>query len=388
MSTTATRKPKLAEPRKLLEWSASADATAPALKIDREKKVIYGVKVLGRFSRNSHGMNQATGGTEYSLACMRDALPLYEGCEVLSKVANHNGPDGAESVIGALRNARIEGDAIRADLHYYDSHPMSARVLEDVERQIGAIGLSHNAADDPRKARFDSGSRRLVIEKLVKVNSVDLVRRPASNRNLWESQDAPMNTTLRKLLEDLKLTPARDGWRKRLLEDDAMAGPLDAPAEVADGADGVASGIKSACMAIIDDDSLDAAGKIAKLKTLLTAHEKLSAAAEPEAVKEDESEKKEPKDADKDKSESEKALAAENAKLKHGLAVRKLCEELKITPDAVLLESAEALPDIKAVRKLLEREKARGAGPRSSPPPAPAKKPADTNRPFADRIRA
>lgn len=386
---TATRKPpKTSETRKLLEWSASVDSSAPALKIDREKKVIYGVKVLGRFSRNSHGMANATGGTEYSLPCMRDALPLYEGCEVLSKEKNHAGADGVEQIVGVLRNARLEGDSIRADLHYYDSHPMSSRILEDVERSIGAVGLSHAAVDDPRQARFDSAAKRLVIGKLVKVDSVDLVRRPASNRNLWESEEPKMNTTLRKLFEALKLTPVREGWRKKLLEDDAMTPAMDAEVAAPEGSDdGVAAGIKAACMAIIDDDSLDAGGKVAKLKTLLTAHEKMTGKEEPEPVKESEEPPK--KKPDDDKNESEKD--AEIAKLKHGLAVRKLCEELKITPDPVLLESAEGISDIKAVRRLFEREKARGPGPKSSPPPTtpPVKKPASANnRPFAERIRS
>lgn len=375
--------------RPLLEWAAASDG--PALKIDRDKRIVYGVKVLGRFSRNSHGLKEAENGTEYTRQCMESALPLYEGAEVL---ANHDASSrerGVEHVVGVLRDAHVDDDGIRANLHYFDSHPVSARVLEDIEHRLGVLGLSHDA--EAGRERFDRVNRRLVIESLKAVKSVDIVRKPATNRNLWESQEPPVKTSLRKLIEGLKLTPTRNGWRKRLLEDDSMVPPLDAPVDQPDDGtspdpdDALADGFRAAIMACVDDDSMDAAAKIAKIKTLLTTHEKLTQAAEPDAVQEEDSTDPSKK-ADDDKMES---IKNENAALRHKLAVRSLADELGIKGDKTLLESAEQLPTLAAARKLLEREKARGPGVRSpgapSGDPDPGYKPAANGSEFARRIK-
>lgn len=372
--------------RPLLEWAAASDG--PALKIDRDKRIIYGVKVLGRISRNSHGLKEAENGTEYTRQCMESALPLYEGVEVL---ANHDASSrdrGVEHVVGVLREARVDDDGIRANLHYFDSHPVSARVLEDIEHRLGVLGLSHDA--EAARERFDRTSRRLVIESLKSVKSVDIVRKPATNRNLWESQEPPVKTSLRKLIESLKLTPTRDGWKKRLLEDDAMGPPLDAPIEepAADPDQALTDGFKAAIMACVDDDSMDAAAKIAKIKTLLTTHEKLTQAAEPDAVQEEDM-TDDKKKADEDKTESVK-VKAELESLKHKLAVRTLADELGVRGDKTLLESAEQLPTLAAARKLLEREKARGPGVRSPGAPGGSGdgfKPAANGSEFARRIK-
>lgn len=370
---TAAAPRKSTTPRPLVEWAAAAgDSTEPALKIDKDKQTIYGVRVLGRYSRNAHGQAGADNGTEYTLACMDDAVArgLYEGVEVLANHEQLSGQTqglkqrkterGVEYVVGVIHAPRREGDGIRGDLTYYTTHPMSARVVEDVEKRIGALGLSHDAS--AAKERFDRAAGRLVIEKLAAVNSVDLVRKPATNRNLWEGQQ-PMKKTLRQLLEALTLTPVRQAWRKRLLEDGDMADPMATEMEAPAGTDpdqALADGFRAAINAVLDAEDMDAAAKLAKIKTLLTTHEKLTAAEEPaEPVQEDEEKKKAA--ADKDKTEAVK----ENAKLKHKLAVRELCETLGVAADKVLLESLEAVP-LATARKLAEREKARGGKPRSS----------------------
>jgi hypothetical protein len=167
--------------------------SAAALKVDRERGVIYGVRVLGRYSKNNHGILEATLGTEYTPECMRQALPLYEGAKVKADHPLDRSRPGAErpveATLGLLKQCRIRNDengnpCIYADLYYYRSHPMADRVVEDVERRLGGFGLSHNAASS--KERLDGG--RLVIEEITVVRSVDLVDKPATNRTLWEGQ--------------------------------------------------------------------------------------------------------------------------------------------------------------------------------------------------------
>jgi SOS response regulatory protein OraA/RecX len=391
MSATAKLSRTNRAGRSLREWSASAPTGSP-LRVDREAGVIYGVKVLGFRSRNSHGLREATAGTEYTRRCMEEALPLYEGVDVL---VDHDDAPGAPRkrsaragdprLFGALREARVGDDGIRADLHFFRDHELASRVCEDVERGLGRFGLSHDAS--AKRERFDPASRRLVIESLAIVRSVDLVRKPASNRNLWESQD--VSTTLREQLE-ARLPKWKKGnrakWANRLLEDDTMAPAMDAPAETEEGGseeDALWSGFVQACMTILNGDG-DAAAKGKKITAYLKAHEKLTQEAEPEAPADDE-----PADppADPDKTEAVKVKA-----LEHKIAVRDLADELGVKGDKVLLEAAEALA-LPAARKLLEREKARGGQPRSSgftpgggTGGAKGKAPADSKE-FANSIR-
>lgn len=378
-----TKPKRRTSPRALFEWSASAPSGAP-LRIDRERRVIEGVRVLGRFSRNSHGLAEAENGTEYTPECMREALPLYEGAEVLSgheQPGQRRASGGNDDVVGVLRNVRLEGSAgqecIRADLHYFETHKLVGRLIEDVERAIGVFGLSHDASAG--RERFDRANKRLVIESLSAVRSVDLVRKPATNRNLWESHEGkPMpKTTLRELLEALRLTPARRKWRNRLLEmgDDmpGMDAPVDAPAPTEEPDDALWSGFMAAITKLCEkykagEMDYKQAGKA--VMDYLKTHDKLSGSAEPDApdeVQEEDEDDASDKKTDDDKTESVKS---ENAALKHKLAVRELCEQAKIAPDKALLESLEALP-IANARALVEREKARGTGgaPRSSGAP-------------------
>ena len=348
--------------RKLVE---QCRAGSP-LKVDRERGVIENVKVLGFHSRNSHGLREAVNGTEYTRKCMEGALPLYEGADVLVDHEVSKRARGTGDVFGQLRGARLAEDGIRADLHYLKSHPLAERICEDVERSLGVYGLSHDARAG--RERFDPASKRLVIESLNAVMSVDLVRKPASNANLWEGQQ-PMSTTLRQLLEDRrpKLSKPRRKWADRLLEDDMMAPAMDAPAEVADGGDeedALWSGFQAAIQKVMDSykagecDAKEAGKKIADW---IKAHDKLTGNEEPEEPVKEEADDA-GKKSDEDKTESVKELAA----AKHKLAVRELADDLGIRGDKTLLETAEKLPDLAAARKLFEREKARGGSPRSS----------------------
>ncbi|HEY1192106.1 MAG TPA: hypothetical protein VGE74_31045, partial [Gemmata sp.] len=301
MAPRTKPKPPARPGRALLEWSAAAPSGAP-LTVDRERRVIEGVRVLGRFSRNRHGLAKAENGTEYTPACMRAALPLYEDVDVLADHDTLGGKTaglqqrrthrGVEYVIGALRNVRLEGtgdrECVRADLHYFDTHPITPRLLEDVERALGRFGLSHDASAGSE--RFDAASKRLVIESLATVRSVDLVCKPATNRNLWESET--VGTNLREMLDERrpKLSKNRRKWADRLLEDDAMApsmdAPVDAPATGTDPDDALWTGFMAAIQAIAEsykagDLSAKDAGK--KVTDYLKAHDSLTGDSEPGA---------------------------------------------------------------------------------------------------------
>lgn len=345
------------------------------LRVDQDAGVIYGVKILGRYSPNCHGLQGVTEGTEYTPACMREGAKLYEGATVYT---NHDraAGDGARNVndtFGVLKNVRAENDELRGDLHYLKNNPMAARVVEDVSRGLGVYGLSHNAY--PKKASVREG--RYVIDSIESVRSVDLVDKPATNKNLAESRENTMKRKFRVLLtEALKGRSAvRQKIGKKLLEDATMGGEMDTEVETPDTAspeDALKDGFRTAINAILDDDSMDAAAKVAKIKTLLTTHEKLTSESEPKDDPEPE-----PKSKDDPTTES---LQKEIRELKAKEAIRTLCEAEGVNPSPVLLKSLMLL-ESEADRKALiaEHKPAKGGSskPLSSGPPS--KKTSGTN---------
>lgn len=391
MATRTRTKPKSttppAKPRDLLEFVQDAGGTP--LRTDRAAGVIYGVKVLGRYSRNTHGEAGAVNGSEYTRPCMESSLPMYEEAWVFKNHPADRSKPAAErdvdDAVGVLRNCRVEGGgdalAVRADLHLYESDPFTAKLFEDVEKGLNKFGLSHNATS--ARERFDPASRRLVIESLALVRSVDLVTRPATGRNLRESQEpTTMTHTLKTILTSrmAALSKPRRGWARQLLEDD-MGAPMDAPAELdaapeADPDAALKGGFDAACSAVLSSD-MTADEKIAKLRSLLKTHEKLTQEAEPEEVEEAEEEDEKPKP--KDKAESE-----ELARLRAESAARDLCESLDFSPTKVQVRAVAGLSADKDRRELVESFKGKGGAgggfrpPRSrSPIPAPKDKAGD-----------
>lgn len=362
--------------------------------VDRDRAVIRNVKVLGFHSPNGHGQPGAAGGTDYTESAMRDALPLYEGVQVM---VDH--PDrsrlGAErsayDCLGVLRNARLTPDGIRADLHLDPAHQLAESVMNDVERKLGRFGLSHNArGDGPVK------NGRYVITTIEEVRSVDLVTRPATNKNLWES--VPVKTTLRAILESRlpTLSKSRRLHAKTLLEmdeyatadmaGDAPASPLDAPVEVASDPDqALKDGFRAAIDAVLDDDSLDVSAKVKKISEYLKTHDKLTAAAEPAPpVAEADDEKDEAKDDEvkesacdtKDDDKKHTYESRELAALRSEKAARQLCESLKFAAPQSVIDTLAKIADADARKASAEAFKAAAAAkaadrPRSVPPGRP-----------------
>lgn len=386
MSRTAAQ-PKYTAPRELLEYAVSAPAGSP-LKVDRENGIIFGVKVLGRFSKNRYDP-AAENGTEYSPACMADAVKrqLYEGCHVNEDHPRDRSRPAverdADDGLGVLRNARVEtgrdGEpGIYADFHYLRSKSLCESVCEDVERGLGVFGLSHNAA--AARERFDRQAKRVVVESLALVRGVDLVRKPATNKNLWESERTTMPTTLRALLESRRaaLSKPRRKWSDKLLEMYEEDAPMAAEAEPAADAspdDALAAGFRSAVLAILDGEGT-AADKAAKIKHYLVTHEKLTQADEPGDVEESEDDDAAEKKGDDKKPEDKtESLAAENASLR-------LCLMEGVKPTAAQIKALSLL-ESEAERK----ELIAGFRPVAAPAPKPrsitpgaVKPPADKNR--------
>ncbi len=150
--------------------------TSTVGKIDRVNGVIFNVQVLGRVSQN---------GREYSNPAMSEACKLYEGIEVNIDHPNALRSANARPVgetWGILRNCRVVGDSVRGDLHYLTQHRETPVILERIEKGV-SLGLSHNAAGKTTRR-----GNKTIVESISRVHSVDLVTRPATNKNLFESQ--------------------------------------------------------------------------------------------------------------------------------------------------------------------------------------------------------
>jgi hypothetical protein len=357
--------------RVLLEFVA---AKGPQLKIDRDKGVIYGVKVLGRYSKNSHGLTEAENGTEYPLETQRRALPLLEGVKVKTDhPADRQAADKERSIFdtfGVLHNPRIEGDDTWADLHYLKTHPLAESVLEDVERGLGVYGLSHNAT--AAKEHFDRNAKRLVIDEIGAVRSVDLVDRPATNRNLWESSSGEptvatktVKYSLRSILESQRsrFSKNRLGYMDRLLEaeDDpdmkkciAEEYEEDQPADLGPD-DQIRTAFQSSIMSMVEKalgGDMDMKECLNKIKQLMTTHGKLTEQDEPDPI--EESEEDEDDEKKKVPSAEEKTVKESLARLVRKDACRDLCESMNFIPTKAQLDSLMEVSTEAARRTIVE----------------------------------
>ncbi len=176
-----------------------------ASRVDANAKVISGVKVLGLESRNAAkvlGLSYREFGDavdqtyQYAPEALAGAVQMYEGVKVVTDhPAFQNAPDGSrtlagdhsvEHIVGALRNVRfVAGEGLYADLHYLESHPFSARLVEIAERDPALLSLSHEASFDA--PRLEGG--RVVIGAISGVDCVALVTRGGTTSGLFESQN-------------------------------------------------------------------------------------------------------------------------------------------------------------------------------------------------------
>lgn len=158
-------------PRRLLEYTAAAAKA----RVDRQRGLISGVKILGTQSRN---------GRVYSPQALADAAKLYEG-----KPVNVDHVDGTRRSyrdrIGRIVNVRLEADGLYGDLLVNPKHPLAEQLFWDAEHCPDNVGLSHDAQGRTRVA-----NGRVIVESIEAVRSVDLVAEPATTSSLYEDQTA------------------------------------------------------------------------------------------------------------------------------------------------------------------------------------------------------
>lgn len=154
------------------------DLSSPRRKIDKENGVVSGVKILGVKSRNNR---------IYPLETLRDAAPLYENAKV-----NVNHPDGSptesrkyQDRVGSIKNVTLQENGLYGDFHFNPKHPLAEQMLWDAEKAPENFGFSHNVE---AVVRLENDAQ--VVDKIVRVRSVDLVADPATTSGLFESERA------------------------------------------------------------------------------------------------------------------------------------------------------------------------------------------------------
>lgn len=345
---TATR----ARKRQLLEssWALTEGS------VDRAAKVIAGVKVIG---------NDSLRGRTYTRECLQKAMPLYEGARVYvghtKRAGQPRKPD--EQPVGWLENVHLDdAGGLSGDLHYLESHPVCASLVEAAERNPSLWALSHNAHGVPRRTR-----RGEEITEILAVHSVDLVHKGATTKGLFEGE--PMTLKLSEYLKALKLKGKHAKARKALLEYADPEMPMDegveAPAEDApatDHTEALRAGFEASCMAVVQSGlsgDMDAAEALKKLGMMLKAHAKLAgddggggkAGEEEPLEEEDEDDEEEEGKPVKESADPKKELA----RLKAKEACRDLCEAEGVTrPGKQLLEAMALLRTEDARKALLE----------------------------------
>ena len=154
------------------------DFSSPRRKIDKENGVVSGVKILGVKSRNNR---------VYPLETLRDAVTLYENAKV-----NVNHPDGSptesrkyQDRVGSIKNVTLQENGLYGDFHFNPKHPLAEQMLWDAEKAPENFGFSHNVE---AVVRLENGAQ--IVDKIVRVRSVDLVADPATTSGLFESERA------------------------------------------------------------------------------------------------------------------------------------------------------------------------------------------------------
>ena len=151
------------------------------VKIDREKGIAYGIRILGPDSKN---------GGHYPAKVSERAKPLYEGAAVnLNHRRSLNDDVPVQDRFGRLRNVETKDSGLSGDLHFNPKHEFAEQFMWACENQPDLYGFSH-LANVKWKPNAD-GTR--TAESILKVFSVDLVADPATTSSVRESlQEPPM----------------------------------------------------------------------------------------------------------------------------------------------------------------------------------------------------
>lgn len=292
--------------------------TRAGVTVDRDKRVIRGLKICGLESSN---------GRSYPIELLKANAGLYEGAACyLNHPAKAGDQRDVRDHVGRFVNVEARADGLYGDLEYLAESIYAAKLLETAERMPEQIGCSHNAEGD-----YEIINGRMTVTKLHEIRSVDIVADPATTNGLFEAKT--MTHTFKSILESArkKFAGGKLLAVKRLIEDDSMVDPLAAEVPAADPETALSDGFKAGMYACVDSfcaGDLDLVGFVGKVKELAKAHDKLVDGGEAE-VPAAEAEGDKPADEKKDE---DKPMESRLIKLERRDATRDLCESIGFIP--------------------------------------------------------
>ncbi len=184
---------------------ATATLSPPRNRVDKERGVIRGVKLVSNYSKK---------GRRYPQHVLRAAVPLYESCPVYTGHADPRARRSPTDKIGRIVNVREapDGNGLLGDLHYLPTHPLAESLAWAAENAPEQYGLSHNANGPTR--RGPDGVE--TVMKITAVHSVDLVGNPATVDSLYECLQESLDGCLNHWHRRTITAESREAWAKRM----------------------------------------------------------------------------------------------------------------------------------------------------------------------------
>jgi hypothetical protein len=136
--------------------------------IDAQAATISDVSVITVGEAKGHGLMI----DEQTLVEVKAAAETYAGG--LKVKTDHY--TGFNEIVGTLKNFRIDGDQLRADLFLLKNHDATARILEMAELMPDTFGLSISFTGEHEESDND-----IVFARCTEIYSADLVDAPAAN---------------------------------------------------------------------------------------------------------------------------------------------------------------------------------------------------------------
>jgi hypothetical protein len=136
--------------------------------IDAQAATITDVSVITVGEAKGHGMQIDA----QTLVEVKAAAETYAGG--LKVKTDHY--TGFNEIVGTLKNFRIDGDQLRADLFLLKNHDATARILEMAELMPDTFGLSISFTGEHEESDND-----IVFARCTEIYSADLVDAPAAN---------------------------------------------------------------------------------------------------------------------------------------------------------------------------------------------------------------
>lgn len=308
------------------------ESSGQPLRVDREKGIVYGAKILGTESRFLSGkLNR-----RYSRPALEQAAKMYKGMGINTNHPDRKTPDAPRNVqdrFAWFEDTEVREDGVYGEIHCLLEHDFTKVFLEAASRNSKLFGLSHNARGPEE---IQAGVP--VVTSIEQVLSVDCVQRPATNKGLFEDQEQEpeVKKTFKQFVESMQASPEKKLLSDLLEEDPAMS-EMPAPEMAAESSsdDQIKSAFKAAINAAFDDDKLDMKGKLGKIKSILKSYESITDGGkkkESPASSSDGGGSSSGGDSGSSDSKKMESMEAENRKLKEEKSIRSFMESQEVRP--------------------------------------------------------